>query len=243
MNGDETSYGVLSADGRWRLHQPAPYFGIVSDPLLFDLELDPTATQPVLPSPPLQLAQMIGSYQAWYTAVHTVDTAYIAHANGSGTLTGMGFLRTPGFGTYTFGIGIPDAHQGQIAAQPGMWSMGRSGNTLAAQYGDAILSGDVQNGNDCHAIVVTGSFDRRLANTAPPDKISLALYIDGVQVDTASVDGFLPVDDPTVETVVGDPLAAPAGVVLAPPVILNTTLGESTPLTVAAFSQTLCNGS
>jgi arylsulfatase A-like enzyme len=241
MTVDWVSYAGLSADGRWRLHQPYPFWGVTLDPMIFDLELDPTVSQPVVPSPPLQLAQMIDNYQAWYEDVHTVSTTYIANGNGSGVLTGSDFLRTPGFTGYTFGIAIPADYEGPVAAQAGAWALSRNGDTLTAQFGDIVLSGDIQGVNACHSTVITGYFRRQLSNTDAPDRIDLALYIDGTLADTVAVDGILPVDDVTVETLIGDPQGQ-AGEALAPPVILNTALNATTPLTVGTFSQGLCDG-
>lgn len=241
MTNDWTSFGVLSADGRWRLTQPPPLWGVDLEPNLYDLELDPSATQPVLPPPLEQIAQMEASFLAWYRDVHTVDMTYVPDAHGGGVLSGMDLLRTPGFGTYTFGLGLPDARQGLLASQPGVWQLSRSADTVTAQFGNVALAGEITNSNSCHSIVVSGIFQRQLSPTSGPDQINLALFIDGVEVNTAVVEDALEVDDPAVETVIGDPLAPAAGP-LPVPVILNTALNDSTPLTVNTFSQELCSG-
>jgi arylsulfatase A-like enzyme len=237
---DWVSYAGLSADGRWRIQQPYPFWGVTLPPSIFDLELDPTATQPVVPTPPLQLEQMRDGYRVWYEDVHTVDTTYVANPNGSGVLTGSDFLRTPGFTGYTFGIGFPDGYEGQVAAQTGIWQLSRSGSTVMAQLGDVMLSGDIQNSNSCHSAVITGWFHRRLSHADAPDRIDLALYIDGVLVSTVGVEGSLQVD-PAVATIVGDP-QGPPGDAMSPPVILNILLNASTTLTVGEFSEELCSG-
>jgi arylsulfatase A-like enzyme len=236
------NYGVLSADGRWRLHQFYRIWGVLPAPNLFDLLLDDTGTQPVLPTPPLKLAELQGDYQAWYRDVHTVATTYVENANGSGVLNGMGFLRTPGFGTYTFGIGIPDAQEGPIATQAGVWAMSRTGDTVTAHFGDLTLTGDIQNSNSCHSIVVSGNFARQIQSDLDPDSITLSLYIDGVVSQSASLDTTLQVDDFSVETIIGDPESASGAGTLSSPVILNTALSSSSPLTLEAFSQQLCDG-
>lgn len=240
MTSEWTSYTGLSADGRWRILQHYPIWGVIPDPYIFDLELDPTSTLPVEPPPPLQLAQMLGNYHAWYTDVHTVKTTYAANTNGSGVVTGMDFLRTPGFGGYTFGIGLPDEYEGPVAAQAGVWSMNRTGNTVTAQFGDLVLHGEIQNANSCHSIAVSGSFDRMNGSNADQSLMKLTLYIDGMAVQSAEVEAALPVDDPTVETIIGDPLNAANTSVLAPPIIMNTTLTASPVSTPQSFSQRLC---
>lgn len=235
------SYGVLSADNRWRLLQPWPIWGIQQEPVLFDFEMDSTATQSVDPTPGAQLALMTEDYQVWYREVHTVDTAYVPAANGSGVLTGMDFLRTPGFGGYTFGIGIPDEFDGQIAAQEGIWSLSRTGDTITAQFGNLFLSGDIESDNGCHSVVLSGNFHRRVSKGSDPDFITLGLYIDGIQAQLVTSPSSLQVTDPTIETVIGDP-AIPSNVdSLSPPVILNTALSASTSWTMDDFRQELCS--
>jgi arylsulfatase A-like enzyme len=235
------SYGALSADGRWRLHQPPPYFGITLAPKLYDLELDPTATQYLVPTPAAELAQITASYEVWYRDVHTVETHYVPDENGSGVLTGMDFLRTPGFGGYTLGIGIPDVLYGQIVAQAGVWEMSRAGNTVMAQFGDVILSGDIQDARNCHSVVVTGFFSRYISASSSPDNIRLSLFIDGIETQSVEVAKALATPDPTIETIVGDPSNPAQSSTLLPPVIMNTELTAATPWTLAAFSQELCN--
>ena len=129
-----SSYGGLSADGRWRFYKtPVGFLG--GTELLYDLELDPTGSQVVAPEQPAQLAQMRENYQAWFKDIHTVKTVYTPNHDGSGTLTGTSFLRTPGYGPYTFGMGVPDGYSGSIVAQPGVWKLSQSGNTVTAQFG------------------------------------------------------------------------------------------------------------
>ncbi len=242
FNGMSSSYSVLTIDGRWRLNQYFPYFGKAVEPMLYDFELDPHGTQAVLPPPAPQLEQMLADYRAWYPGVHTVATEYAPQANGSGVLTGTDFLRTPGYGSYTFGMGIGLDQDGLLASQAGIWELRRDGNTLTATFGKVVLSGEIQRQSQCSSVVITGNFHRRLLGFTRTDQISLAMFIDGRQVDTRLVDGYLPVEDPTVETLIGDP-EAPSSEVRSPPVILNTQLNATTPVTVEAFSQTVCDRS
>ena len=241
MTTSWVSYAMLSADDRWRLWKLPPLWGADVDPVLYDLEADPTGSNPVLPPPLTQLASMTQSYHAWYKDVHTVKTTYAPGANGSGVLTGMGFLRTPGFEQYTFGIGLPDQYTGPVAGQAGIWEMSRAGNTVLAQFGDLILSGEIQNANSCHSIVITGYFARELGFPSPPEKMTLTMYVDGVATTSQTLDGILSIDDVMKETVIGDPLATENVTALPAPIILNTALSESTPWTLGSFSQQLCD--
>jgi arylsulfatase A-like enzyme len=236
-----SSYGGLSADGRWRYYkQPAGFLGGAE--FLYDLDLDPTGSHVVAPEQPAQLAQMRENYQAWFKDIHTVKTVYTPGQNGSGTLTGMSFLRTPGHGPYTFGIGVPDGYSGSIVAQQGVWKMSQSGNRVTAQFGSTILSGDIEEAStsSCHSIVVVGNFTRR-ASTNSKDRITLALYLDGVMVQQTKVDAILDVPDILAETIIGDPDRTGSSQALSPPVILNTVLSASSPWTLDSFSQELCN--
>ena len=231
--------GALSADGRWRLREWF-FYGAWST-WLYDLDEDYTGTQYLTPPPLEQLTQMQDSYDAWYRAVHTVETEYVQDGNGGGVLTGMSFQRTPGFMTYTFGMGIPDALDGQIAAQAGIWAMSRSGNTVTAQYGDLILAGEIENSNSCHSIVISGNFSRQVAGNSAPDTMTLNLFIDGVLSQSGEIEATLATPDPTIETIIGDPGIPGQSGTLLPPVIMNTALTSSTPVTVESFSQELCN--
>lgn len=243
MTTSMVSYGMLSADNRWRLWKSPPLAGTEVDPVLYDFAADPTASTPVLPLPQPQLASMTESYRAWYKDVHTVRTTFAPGANGSGVLTGMSFLRTPGFGQYTIGIGLPDEYSGPVARQAGIWEMSRAGNTVKATFGDVELSGEIGNDNSCHGIVVVGYFPSEVASYTAPEKLTLAMYIDGVATTTRVRDEILQFNDPMIETVVGDPLATANVVALPAPVILNTALSESTPWTLQSFSEHLCAGS
>ena len=233
------NYSLLSADGNYRYYQPS-IFGVLGNPVLFDLILDPGGWQVVDPIPPAIVDPMLANYQAWLQDVHTVDTTFTPDAFGGGVLTGEDFLRTPGHTLYTFGLGIPDDYSGPLVDQAGIWSMDRSGDTITVQIGPAILSGDVSAAGDCHEVVLTGRFALKALVFSPPDSMDLWLYIDGVEVDSLTVPGRLDIADVTVPTVIGDPFAtAPTGTI-GPPVVLNTLLQSDTAWTVEDFSDTLC---
>jgi len=240
MTKDWVSYAAQSEDGRWRLYQPAPLWGAVPPPNLYDLALDPAVSQPLLPPPPAELAEMTQSYLAWYKDVHTVGTSYTEGANGCGVLTGTDFLRTPGFGTYTFGIGVPQAYEGPIATQAGVWELSRAGDTVTARFGDLVLSGSLQSAESCHSIVLTGYFGRRIQANWGPELMTMALYIDGALAQSAEIEAILDVQDPSVATVIGNPYAATGSGAWPAPVILNTTVRADSPWTLASFSEDLC---
>lgn len=234
------SYGVLSSDSRWRLLQTGPIWGARVPSGLYDLEADATGKQRAVPTPVEELAQLQASYDAWYQEAHTVATKYQPTNYGSGELTGMDFQRTPGFEWYTFGIGVPDEWQGQIVSQADVWSMHRSGRRVVAQFGSARLTGDIVSSRPCHSIIVTGTFHRKINHLAPPPKITLAMYIDGVEVHSVNVNGELIVDDPSVVTIIGDPEARGGMGAIKPPTILNTVLDDTTRWSLPDFEKRMC---
>lgn len=234
-----SSYGVLSSDSRWRLYDRIPFWGVEVGPNLFDLEQDPTGSAKLASIPPLQLALMEDEYSSWYRDVHVVQTNLIQDELGVGELTGMDLLRTPGFGPYTFGVGIDKDFFGQLAAQGDIWSISRSSDTVFAEFGDMILSGDVGSAAGCHSVVVSGEFVRKLNHTQGPDSMRLTLYIDGQEVQYAEIEATLAVPDPTIATEIGDFTIIGNGVIFAP-VVLNRSVDASSAWTVESFSDELC---
>lgn len=152
----------------------------------------------------------------------------------------MDFSRTPGFGGYTLGPGLPHQVGGQLVSQTGVWGLSRSGNTVTAQLGDIILAGDIESTAICHSIVVSRLFQREISNIAPPDSIKLTLYIDGIETQSVQANTALVVEDPSVETVIGDPQIPGSIGSMLPPVILNTAIDSTTAWDLQSFSQELC---
>ncbi len=234
------SYSVLSADGRWRLYQLAPLFYQERPPSLYDYDADRTATMETVPPPEGTLSQLRTEHEEWYHDVHTVKARYSGDDSG-GTLTGMDFLRTPGFGGYTFGLGFSAGYSGQLASQAGIWDLNVTGATVTASFGDLVLSGEIEGVRECHSVVVTGVFYMHISPTSGPDKIDLRLYVDGRQVASVQTDGALHVDDPTVETVIGDPAMSSGPGQVYPPILLNTSLDYSIVWTPASLGEALCS--
>jgi hypothetical protein len=153
----------------------------------------------------------------------------------------MDFLRTPGFGPYTFGVGISEEVQGQIAAQPGIWDISRTGDTVTAQFGKVTLTGDFKNVISCHSIVLSGTFHMKTLAFTGADRISLNLYLDGELAQSAQMETALAVDDPTLEILIGTPDSPGKTGKISPPVIVNTLLDTTTPWTLKSFSEDLCD--
>ena len=234
------SYSVLSADGRWRLYQLAPIFYQERPATLYDYLADPTASVETVPPPEKPLSQLQAAHLDWYRDVHTVKTRYSVEGSG-GTLSGMDFLRTPGFGGYTFGLGFSADYSGQLVSQAGIWDLSVTGTTVMASFGDLVMAGDIEEVRECHSVVVTGEFYTHISPTSGPGNIDLRLYLDGRQVASAQADGALHIDDPTVETVIGDPDMSSGPGNVYPPILLNTSLNTSVAWTPASLGETLCS--
>ena len=227
-------YSVLSADGRWRLES---YAGV---PTLYDFDLNPNGTEEVIPPPSAQVDSMTELYVNWYKDVHRVQTSFTpTDASGRGLMTGMDFQRTPGDGEFTFGIGISHDFDALIAQQAGIWEMSRSGNTVTAQFGDVILSGDITTASACHSIVVSGNFNRRFQFQSYPETVELSLYIDGLLAQSQTLETVLEVDDPTIATEIGDTTGTGT---LSLPIIVNTALNADTYWSLESFIQEICAG-
>tara|TARA_R110002072_G_scaffold10837_16_gene50205 strand:- start:9 stop:1838 length:1830 start_codon:yes stop_codon:yes gene_type:complete len=237
------AWSMLSADGRWRLGVPFdPWRG--AQPKLYDLQADPSGTDTVEPPPPQRYQQMLQDYQSWYRDVHTVNTTYETHASGAGTLSGSDFLRTPGDGTITFGIGVPDGFSGQLARQEGIWSLEREGNQVTARFGGLItLRGALQPGPACHPVVLSGNFHRQRRAGRREDEISMSLYIGGVELAAVKMMGVLDVGDAAMPTLIGNHDDAAPTASLPRPLMLNSRIDSRTAWTVEEFSAALCEGS
>ncbi len=234
------SWGVLSADGAWRMLRPRPFMGVELDPVLYHLADDPYANEPMQSPPAETFDLLVDRYEAWYRDVHRVRTEFIPDGQGGGELRGSDLLRTPGFGGYTVGMAVPGEATGRIAAQEGVWSMRRDGDAFTARVGGLERSGDRDSPRACHSVVLSGRFRREVGSLSGPDLVELAMYLDGSRVDAIEQEAAVIAPDPRVATRIGDPDRATPGIPLAPPVILNTRLDDSTPWPVKAFSGELC---
>lgn len=114
---------------------------------------------------------------------------------------------------------------------------------MTAQYGDLILSGNIDNANSCHSIAISGKFSRQVGSNSGPDLIALALYIDGIEVQSGQIEATFEVPDPTIKTIIGDHGNPGQPGTLMAPIILNTALEALySPWTVGSFSEAVCSG-
>ena len=228
-------FGVLSSDGRWRLHS-LPWLPQMERTIrLYDLEHDPNGATEVTEPPQATVNTLLRTHARWYRDVHQVETDYARLDDGSATLSGMDMLRTPGFGGYSFGMGIAAQASGTLAQQAGIWSLHREGDKVEASFGEAKLSGRISDPGKCHSIIVSGIFYRHISASAGPDQTSLTLYINGKKADRVTVDGALKIRDLSLPTVIGR-----YGHSLRPPVILNIPVDISPIITPQSLSEELC---
>lgn len=234
-----SSYGVLSQDGRWRLYRGlADSFAPVT--LLYDLEVDPYGSKESSPAPLEILEPLLVEYRSWHRDVHRVKTSYKVDASGTGTLTGMDFLRTPGFGAYTFGVGFTDGFYGRLAQQGSIWDVTLNDSVVRANFGDLHLSGVVDSANSCHSVVISGVFARRICSFCGGETMKLSLYVDGQHQQTLEAEGFLEVKDPGIPIDIGWADAAPEGETIFPPVVLSVPIDSSPGWTPESFNKELC---
>ncbi len=235
-------YGVLSSDGHWRLYTPPALYDINLPTELYNLELDSTGSEPVEPIPPARLAQLNELHRPWHLDVHQVKVRFTKQVDGTALVTGMDFMRTPGHGGYTFGIGIAAQSHGQLVSQEGIWSLQRTDNTVTASFGDVALSGTLDPDVECNSLAVSGLFYRKVSASSGDDHIALNLYINGRLQQTITSPGKLAVEDPTLPTVIGDAsIAGPPSQVFVPQ-FLNISLETSPIITPETFSLGLCQG-
>jgi arylsulfatase A-like enzyme len=236
--GSYNTFSVLSADHRWKTYQPPPIWGVVSAPLMCDMEQDPTGASSLDPLPEPAFSALYNDYADWFRQVHMVATHYTPTTNGAGILTGSDLLRTPGLGYYTFGVGVAHDFRGLIAAQQGTWQISRTDNTVVAQLGELVLTGEIAGLSDCHSIVLSGNFEQRTSLTSFT-RTRVSLYIDGYEVDALDTPTAVVPADLAAPTAIGDASVESNGVIY-PPRILNRSLRADTVWPVEAFSAELC---
>jgi hypothetical protein len=172
--------------------------------------------------------------------VHQVKVRFTQQDDGTALVTGMDFMRTPGYGGYTFGMGIAARSYGRLVSQKGIWSLHRTGNTVTASFGDFIVRGNLDPDIECNSLAISATFYRKVAAFAGDDHVDLNLYVNGRLQQTTTSPGKLAVEDPTVPTVIGDASATGTHARLLAPQFLNIPLEVSPIITPETFSLGLC---
>lgn len=231
-------YGVLSEDGSWRLDQHQPLWSAEAISRLFDLDSDPSGAQYLIPPPLEILAELQGQYLDWHRDIHTATLEY-HESGGGGVLTGMDFLRTPGFGGYTFGLGISQDSFGTLVEQASVWTLSRSGDNVTAQFGNTLLSAGIETSENCHSVILSAYFQHHLSTISGPAYTDIRLYIDGQLADSQRVEQAFLVEDLSAPTNIG---SLDGGGSFHSPTVLNVPVHRSPAWTVDSFSNQLCAG-
>ncbi|MEH6584936.1 MAG: sulfatase-like hydrolase/transferase [Halioglobus sp.] len=155
-------WGALSRDGRWRLQQ---YFH--GERQLYDLEQDPTGAQDVAAKYPAEMEALSSRFLEWRKEQRELQLSFeLDGPNGRGRLLGESLQRSPGFGGFSFAIGVsPGVQSSQseqvIAAQPGHWRLSQIGGQLHLKMKDISLTTPAPQGSDCTSIIVTTHYAHR----------------------------------------------------------------------------------
>ncbi len=229
------SFSVLSADGRWRLLQPFPYFGRVRDSMLFDLQNDPTGA--VSAENHDVERSLHNAFLRWYQDVHTLKTRSDTLSSGELSLTGSDFQRTPGVGGFTFGAALHDTWEGKIVDQEAVWQMSRTPDTVSVSVGDAKLSGNLNRSKGCQSVIFSGTFKPEVLNFNKMPWMSLSLHIDGILSDSLRSDGVVGYKSTSVATRI---VPQSRWLDREKTVFFNTELTENSPLTLTDLDQYLC---
>ncbi len=179
---DALSISFLSADGRWRL---ANLFGL--NPVLYDLEADPTGAKDVASTYPAMVQSLLGEYwrEHWDGAmVPVVQREDIE----SRFYSGFDLMRVPYQSTFGIGLALGPLPQGApaqvLAEQPGAWRLAYDGDrALSWHIGDVELHATNFDPQRCNNVVLTGHFRPPAMVRPVPGDNRARLYLGGRLVD------------------------------------------------------------
>lgn len=181
-------YSVLSKNGRWRLSHD-----FVGEPILNDLKSDPSGENNTIEQHPDIAAELKKDYLQWRKESRQVKLDYRKHKERSGGIVyGNSLQRSPGYGAFTFVIGItPLAQQGNqpqvIAEQAKRWRLQHSTNNgLSLIMPNISINTPALTQNRCSEIVITGYY--QFSPRKPEyNQAIVELYIDGQRIESSSV--------------------------------------------------------
>jgi arylsulfatase A-like enzyme len=239
-------YSVLSEDGRFRLSR------WLGKPTLLDLTADPSGGTDLGAEHPDELRRLEALYRRWRREVSRLTVTLSTDTDGLGLAKGDDLQRSPGWGGFTFGVGVTPAERETrpandeiIAHQRDLWELVRiPREALRLRMHNVELQGRKLQIGECNAVVVTGNF---LVSAWEPEGSggTLALYLDGQLQDSIENAPLPPLTDLSAPTLLG--LATKDRDAfrgrLAPPIFLNTRVvanGDGTEQTVAELTNELC---
>ena len=248
-NARSISWSVLSPEGRWRLHK---FFGM--DPVLNDLQADPTGSTDASGDHPQVLAALLRDYRNWRHAQRALELRFEGDVSGHGQLLGEALQRAPGFGGFSFAIGVTPAADAAetdeqvIAVHPGLWQLRQAEGQLQLEVGDIRLQAPPPEAGRCTPLVVSAqvSFNRIAPEMA---RARVGLFVDGKLVaERALPRPSLPADNFLLPTFIGRDASGGrryAGTLTRPVVLNEPLLAEPEPWAqngVSRVSDPLCGG-
>lgn len=207
-NSEKHSWGILSANGKWRMSQY--FFG---EAVLNDLEKRPAGDENSLPDQKLIGDALLLQHRRWHNEKRIVHYDYERlQGNGRARLLGESLQRSPGFGGYTFLIEVTPEQYGSdteesesqiIAFQENRWQLSRKGTRLILDVNGVVLEAQAPAEGRCSSIAVTSHFSASYMNPAKRRGL-IELYINGSLSAHTRIErpGF-PVDDYLNATYIG----------------------------------------
>jgi hypothetical protein len=173
-------------------------------------------------------AELEQAWRTWHRTVHTPDLHFERDGGGAGKLTGLDFLRTPGFGGFSFALAFDAGYTGRLAEQKDVWSMtAGDGGEIVAAFGPHRVSGRIGPGA-CHSAIVSARFSRRIsALPGARDYMRLALFLDGELRDTLDADTYIDDSHFAEPTLVGHAQDAADAPKLGEPLLLTVPVEDS----------------
>jgi arylsulfatase A-like enzyme len=159
-NSTNHVYSILAAGGRWR------YTNFLGLGTLNDLDADPSGKDNVLTSHPDVVAKLNEDFLLWRKAQRSVKVNYEpANTRGGAILRGDDLQRSPGYGGFTFAIGVTPAAEHSdsamvIAQQGGRWRLASNGTQgLSLEVLGQVLTTPALPVGRCSEVVVTTQFN------------------------------------------------------------------------------------
>jgi arylsulfatase A-like enzyme len=254
-SSENRSWGVLSADGDWRLSQ---FF--TGDIHLAHLARDASGEENVAARYPDVVARLSREFLSQRDRARRLSlTTGVLGENGRARLSGEDLQRAPGFGGHTFAIALEPAATAAstagsglqtVAFQRGQWALRQSGDRLLVEINGLTLAGPAPVAGACTAVIVTSAFDRSYLFKSA-NRSLIELYLDGKRVARRVVEAMpvAPRDDYLQPTYIGqdDRGGNRYRGRLGAPLILNQHIvdqprpGADLPGSVAALSGELCD--
>jgi hypothetical protein len=241
-SGGPYSYSVLR-DGRWRMNRGSPWIWVPwhLPPELYDVATSPSVLVDVAAQHPDLVVELEQQRRDWQRAVHRPALQLDHDASGAGSLRGLDFLRTPGFGGFSFAIAFGSGFAGRLAAQQGVWSLeaGADGEVQAA-FGPHRLAARPPPG-ECHSAIVSGWFSRRIsALPGSHDSLQLSLFLDGAEAQSLEAQARIDDANFSAPTQVGVAGNAASNRLLSRPLLLTMPLGATDAWNATDLHRELC---